>query len=217
MLLVLSSFQSLFLSWFSPRSSPLLDPLLIPVLVPLLALSSFLSWSCPRSSPGVSQSPRLAQESARLILRSFLGGEDQAGRHAGAGKLTLSSSAVSPSLPSSLCSSLCLLQKQSHPSPSPSLWLQPIINWRGTEPPPPPLPSLPLPCWCVSQNYPETTLSNRTGFRGEEEKSVLLPEASAVEPVQGLGGGGVVEVKQWGQETVLEDQRCNLLIRNGSI
>lgn len=202
MLLVLSSFQSSFLSWSCPRSSPRSSDRSCPgsLFVPLLVLSSFQSsarssarscpQSCPRSSPGVSQSPRLAQESARLILRSFLGGEDRAGRQAGAGKLPLSSSAVSPSLPSSLCSSLCSLQKQSHPSPSPSLRLQPIINWRGTELPPPPPPSLPLPCWCVSQNYPETTLSNRTGFRGEEEKPVLLPEPSAVGTWAALRGGG---------------------------
>lgn len=160
----------------------------------LMLLLPVLSLVLSRRFPG-SSSARTCSESRRMIREASWGGEDEAGRRAGAGKLHLSSSAVSPSHPSSLCS----LQKQSHRSPSPSLRLQPIVNRRGTKPPPPPPhTSSPLPCLCVSQNYPKTRLLKRTGFRGDsQEKPDLPPEPSAV-GICARGGGGVrvIVVKQ---------------------
>lgn len=180
-----------------------------------------LEFCCSWSSL-CSQIPRLLGRSERRlgqkIWRSFLGGAGR-GRRACECRKTSSILLCRLSFSSQLPLPLCLFSTETVP-PKPLPFTPAPANHQLKGHKAATTPHLLSPSrLCVSQNYPETTLSKRTGFRGDsEEKPDLLPEPW--EPVQSRGGH-CGETMGAGNSPIIyqavQDQRCNLLIINGSI
>lgn len=177
---------------------------------------------CRSWSSLCSQIPRLLGRSERRlgqkIWRSFLGGAGR-GRRACECRKTSSILLCRLSFSSQLPLPLCLFSTETVP-PKPLPFTPAPANHQLKGHKAATTPHLLSPSrLCVSQNYPETTLSKRTGFRGDsEEKPDLLPEPW--EPVQSRGGH-CGETMGAGNSPIIyqavQDQRCNLLIINGSI
>lgn len=148
-----------------------------------------------------------------MIRRTFLGGgEDEAGRQAYRCWKTSSVLLRRLSFSSQLPLPLSLFSTETvSPTPLPFTPAPANNQLKGHKAPTTPTAFSPLPCLCVSQNYPKTAVSRRTGFRGdsEEKKSpTFFQNLQLWESVQSRGGGGSLWSNNGGRKQSLNESGC---------